>query len=303
MAARALLERGDPASASAATATAIELAKRDDLRALAHRTAGWVGIARTNLTEAREHLEKARALAEGEPRGQADATAGLGIVTLLGGDPVAARSLLEEALAIHVVMRDAPRELAVRGMMNLLPDGDIVVDHLAGEVSELRAKGQRWREALALARLALDARAKGDASTERQRLFEARAAAMLSNMPAAKLVRSLVESDSGAKPFVVASDGRELTLPSGDKHDLGRHGALRRLLWALAIARRDRPGTPMNTAQMIDAGWPGEKMRHEAATLRVYTTVRRLRAIGLGDALITRDDGYLLDTDVSFTIA
>jgi hypothetical protein len=34
--------------------------------------------------------------------------------------------------------------------------------------------------------------------------------------------------------------------------------------------------------------------------LRVYTAVRRLRALGLGDALVTRDDGYLLSPDVAF---
>ena len=36
----------------------------------------------------------------------------------------------------------------------------------------------------------------------------------------------------------------------------------------------------MTTLEVIEAGWPAEKMRHEAATLRVYTTVRRLRGLG-----------------------
>ena len=43
-------------------------------------------------------------------------------------------------------------------------------------------------------------------------------------------------------------------------------------------------------------------MKHEAATLRVYTTVRRLRALGLAEVLLTRDDGYLLDPDAAFTL-
>ena len=50
---------------------------------------------------------------------------------------------------------------------------------------------------------------------------------------------------------------------------------------------------------LIEAGWPGEKMQHEAATLRVYTTIRRLRGLGLGDVLVTRDEGYLLDPEVA----
>jgi hypothetical protein len=34
--------------------------------------------------------------------------------------------------------------------------------------------------------------------------------------------------------------------------------------------------------------------------LRVYTAIRRLRAMGLERVLVTRDDGYLLDPEVRF---
>jgi hypothetical protein len=37
--------------------------------------------------------------------------------------------------------------------------------------------------------------------------------------------------------------------------------------------------------------------------LRVYSSIRRLRALGLESTLITRDDGYLLDPAVPFTRA
>lgn len=302
VAGRAMLERGEPDQASRMTKEARDLADRDDLRADSLRGIGWAALALTNLDEARAAFSEARTLAEGEPRGQADATAGLGILSLMSGDQTAARGLLAEAVAIHVVMRDAPRESAVRGMMELLPSGGTTdVAALAAQVDELRAKGQRWREALALARLALDARARGDAETERTRLLEARAAASLSSMPASKLVRSLVERQGEpAKSFVVANEGRTFTLPTGESHDLSRHGPVRRILWSLALLRRDKPGAAMSTLDMIEAGWPGEKMQHEAATLRVYTTVRRLRGLGLGEALMTRDDGYLLDPEVAF---
>jgi len=58
----------------------------------------------------------------------------------------------------------------------------------------------------------------------------------------------------------------------------------------------------MSTLELVDAGWPGEKMKHEAATLRVYTTIRRLRALGLAEALLTRDDGYLLDPETAIVL-
>lgn len=301
VAGRAMLERGDPTRAAQLTREAAALATTGELRADALRGTGWAALALTNLDEATSAFMEARTLAEGEPRGQADATAGLGILALMSSDAGAARALLAEALAIHVVMRDAPREAAVRGMMELLPEGAADVTTLASQVEELRAKGQRWREALALARLALDARARGDAEAERARLLEARAAASLSSMPASKLVRSLVEKQGDStKAFVVGPEGRALTLPSGEAHDLGRHGPVRRILWALTALRRERPGTAMSTLDVIEAGWPGEKMQHEAATLRVYTTIRRLRSLGLGEALVTRDDGYLLDPEVTF---
>jgi hypothetical protein len=57
----------------------------------------------------------------------------------------------------------------------------------------------------------------------------------------------------------------------------------------------------MSTLDVIAAGWPGEKMKHEAATLRVYTTLRRLRSLGLAEALLTRDDGYLFDPNLPIT--
>lgn len=76
----------------------------------------------------------------------------------------------------------------------------------------------------------------------------------------------------------------------------------RRILRALAVARTQRPGVATSTLEMIEAGWPGEKMQHGAATMRVYTTIRRLRGLGLADALVTREDGYLIDREVPPTL-
>lgn len=290
VAARARLERGADAMPLIDEAARLDSA-RDDVR----RGEGWAAVAMADVDRARRAFTAARELAETarDPRGQADASAGLGIVALLGGEHDRARAHLAEALAIHVVMRDAPREATVRGMMELLPERreEASVSELAAQAEAFRANGQRWREALALARLGLAARGRGDAESETTHLLEARAAASLANVPARELVSAMLE----AAPLVVGPEGRSLTLPTGETHDLVRHGPLRRVLWALALAKRDRPGVAMSTLDLVAAGWPGEKMKHSAATLRVYTTIRRLRALGLGEALITTDDGYLLD--------
>jgi hypothetical protein len=97
--------------------------------------------------------------------------------------------------------------------------------------------------------------------------------------------------------LLVGPEARWLVLANGARVDLVRHGPVRRLLDALVTARLERPGEALSAEALIEAGWPGERMRHSAGLLRVYSTVRRLRRIGLGEALVTRDDGYLLDVD------
>jgi hypothetical protein len=310
IAARARLEQGDPAHASLLAEEGARIADgmaRDDLRSEALRAVGWADLASARVDAARSPFQAAQRLSEasGDPRGQADAMAGLGVLALLAGEPHAARSMLAEAMAIHVVMRDAPREVVVRGMMELLPeqhDEEADLARLADQVEQLRASGQRWREALALGRLGLAARARGETEAAKTHLLEARTAAALSSMPASKLASALVDARGSTAALVVGVEGRSLTLPSGESHDLARHGPLRRILWALATARCERPGIAMSTLEVVAAGWPGEKMKHEAATLRVYTTVRRLRGMGLAEALLTRDDGYLLDPEVAVTL-
>jgi hypothetical protein len=67
------------------------------------------------------------------------------------------------------------------------------------------------------------------------------------------------------------------------------------VLLALATQHESHPGVGLSAKAVIVAGWPDERILHEAAMLRVYNVVRLLRALGLGhDVLLTRDDGYLL---------
>ena len=81
-------------------------------------------------------------------------------------------------------------------------------------------------------------------------------------------------------------------LPSGPSK------ALRRVLWALAEHRRERPGHPMSVARLVAAGWPGERILPRAASMRVRNAVLRLRRAGLVGVLRTDSDGYALDASV-----
>jgi len=95
--------------------------------------------------------------------------------------------------------------------------------------------------------------------------------------------------------LVVESNGCSFEVVPGFRLDLQRRGTLRRVLRALLEQRLRQPGVPLSVDAVAGAGWPGERIQHKSAVARVYTTVNRLRALGLGKALMTRDDGYLLD--------
>jgi len=102
-----------------------------------------------------------------------------------------------------------------------------------------------------------------------------------------------------ARPsLVVGADARWFEA-SGERIEIGRRGALRRVLYALTSARlSDRRAQSVDA--LFEAGWPGERIHPESASARVYTAIQRLRALGLDDLLVTQDDGYLLagDADV-----
>ncbi len=100
----------------------------------------------------------------------------------------------------------------------------------------------------------------------------------------------------------VGADARWFQPIGGERVNLGRGGPLRRVLLALAEERVDRPNVGLSLDAVISSGWPGEKMLHEAGLARVYTTVQRLRALGLASVLLTRDDGYLLDPGVDLRL-
>ena len=98
--------------------------------------------------------------------------------------------------------------------------------------------------------------------------------------------------------LMVARDGRHLVTGEGDRVELGRRAAPRRILVALVEARMARPGEALTKGELIEVGWPGERLGVEAAEKRLRTAIWTLRKVGL-DALLTRDDGYLVDPRLS----
>jgi hypothetical protein len=109
------------------------------------------------------------------------------------------------------------------------------------------------------------------------------------------------ERDAPPPAVLVGADGRFFRA-FGEEVNLGRRGPLRKVLLVLAKQRLASPGIGLSNDAILDAGWPGEKMQHEAGLARVYTTVQRLRGLGLKAVLVTHDDGYLLDPAIAVHI-
>jgi predicted ATPase len=95
--------------------------------------------------------------------------------------------------------------------------------------------------------------------------------------------------------LVVSRSARRFRPPHGTLVSLATRRAPRLILQALADARDKDSTRAMTGDDLLDAGWPGERVHPEAGAARVYTAVATLRRMGLRGVLIRRDDGYLLD--------
>ncbi len=100
----------------------------------------------------------------------------------------------------------------------------------------------------------------------------------------------------------IGPDAAWMQAPDGGRHQLGTRAALRRILLALAEARLHRPGASLQVADLIEAGWPGERPRADTGANRAYVLLSELRRLGLRDVLQRHDEGYRLDPSVPVQI-
>ncbi len=307
-AARAALDVGPPEDVDTLLTGALRIAENAAdaaVMAEAQRSRAWRYIALGDPTRAKEAvgvaLEGAAAL--GDVRGQADAFAALGVATFFGGDPREAKRHLGFARALHAGQGETVRLARVNDMLLLVgaaTDARDVAADVACVVSAAHdhaARGQAWRAALDFALAAALERAAGhdaDAAALDEHAHE-QASQSGTALGAAWKKPAAIDA---APAWSFGPECRWFIAPDGTRHDLSRHASLRRVLDALVSARLERPGTALNPEALVREGWPDEKIIHSAALLRVYTAVRRVRQLGLGPLLCTRDDGYLLDAAV-----
>ncbi|HWO18903.1 MAG TPA: hypothetical protein VNO30_09005 [Kofleriaceae bacterium] len=110
--------------------------------------------------------------------------------------------------------------------------------------------------------------------------------------------RALATSESAAD-LEVAPNGMWFRVRGGERVNMRRRHAMRRLLLHLVEQLRAgaRQAVPMST--LLEVGWPNERILTGAAMNRLYNAVAVLRRLGLGDMLSTVEGGYALDPSIS----
>ncbi len=113
-----------------------------------------------------------------------------------------------------------------------------------------------------------------------------------------KATARAAETSDDRPALLIGEAGRQVVLPDGTNIDLSRRGPLRLILLALCEAHDKEPPTPLDVPQLIEAGWPGQRIVADAGPARVYAAIRTLRKLGFEEYLFTRDAGYLLAPDL-----
>jgi hypothetical protein len=89
-------------------------------------------------------------------------------------------------------------------------------------------------------------------------------------------------------------------LPDGRTVDLSKRKNIRLVLAALTKSKDRAQWTTPDA--LIAAGWPGERMRSDAATKRLHTAIWTLRKLGLEGILQSSETGYRLDPEITLEL-
>jgi pSer/pThr/pTyr-binding forkhead associated (FHA) protein len=161
---------------------------------------------------------------------------------------------------------------------------------------------------MCLVSVAVAAREHGDAAHAEKLLDEALALAKRSGnagttaLVNAELARSRPAPDKAAHEIAMSISSAARKVVIGDQEiDLSRRRPLWLIVEALAGARQTSPGKPIDRDTLLEQAWPGERIHPEAALNRLYVAIATLRRLGIRDALMSRDAGYLFDPAVALT--
>jgi len=96
----------------------------------------------------------------------------------------------------------------------------------------------------------------------------------------------------------VADDGTWFQLVDGRTVELAHRPVLARVLGELAAAAAAAPPRTATVTDLLQAGWSVDSAVGTSGELRVYTSILRLRKLGLRDAIVAVPGGYRLEAEV-----
>jgi tetratricopeptide (TPR) repeat protein len=247
----------------------------------------------------RGYEENARlAVVLGYRRLEAYARGYLGIARFEQGAESEGRAILKEAIALVLATGDIHYGAFLRGTLGAMETrtGDPTEGARLLTEAEATLEGQDTsplRAALAIYRGQTSPDGIGSSSGS-VGLFEV---ALAHRIVTGKAGVPAVEPPRGGR-LVVAADGSWFEPPAGDRVHIGKRPVMRRMVLALAQAHRDRPEHSVSQGELLQAGWPDERVLPQAARRRLQVMVGRMRDLGLRGLLETTDIGYRLTPQV-----
>lgn len=111
---------------------------------------------------------------------------------------------------------------------------------------------------------------------------------------AATSTRAGEPGEEAREVLVVYAGGRGFRAPGGVPVTLPERSPLRRILEHFAKRRIDAPGEIVTLEDIVQAGWPKEKIGSDAALNRAYVALANLRKLGLRGLLLNGGGGYAI---------
>lgn len=277
--------------------------------------------------DAEGHLEQALRIyrGRGDAEGEADALTLLGLACVAAGDP--AEGLLHFD-AVRFMLSRRPTSLAVIrsslwAVCGLLLTGELEQAQLhrlrAQQMADEQGDSalQEFASAVGtyvdvcVALQGEDAHVSRSALEKAEELMRRADSCKLSSLDQRELWRLLRAAyrdlalkydgagDVADAALSVSLCGRSFDAGPKGMVNLATRGSLRLILKTLADMRQQSPDKALPLEALLEIGWPGERVMPSAGASRVYTAIGTLRRMGLKQALLRRDDGYLLDPSLS----
>lgn len=110
-----------------------------------------------------------------------------------------------------------------------------------------------------------------------------------------------VAATTSSSDLILQADGSAFEI-AHQIFSIKKHMAMRRILVRLVERHLASPGTTLDVETLAAAGWPGERIRDDAARNRVKVAVAGLRKHGLRDILVHHGTGYSLRLDLTVEV-